>query len=203
MIVSALAGLLIFGAAALLGILAAEAICLRIDGAASALPPAASRPATVVGICATAGACVALRGSAGPILAVGGLAAFALAGCWYCDLLCGIVPDFFTLFPLACIGAFAAAQGDWRVLVSAVVPFVPFAGTAALSRGRAMGWGDAKFAALGGAILGAQASLAAFALACLVAGVVAQCRGRRTTPVAFAPYLAVAIVLALAIGAYS
>ena len=80
--------------------------------------------------------------------------AFALTGCWYCDLARGIVPDFFTLFPLAALGSFAAVEGEWRVLISAAVPFVPFALAAVFSRGRGMGWGDAKLVALGGAVLG-------------------------------------------------
>jgi prepilin signal peptidase PulO-like enzyme (type II secretory pathway) len=63
-----------------------------------------------------------------------------------------------------------------------------------------MGWGDAKLVALGGAVLGAQASLAAFALSCFAAGVVSRFNGRRGMPIAFAPYLVIAVVGALALG---
>ncbi len=104
---------------------------------------------------------------------------------------------------LGCLGLFALTQGESRILIAAAVPFVPFALAAILSRGRGMGWGDAKLVALGGAVLGAQASLVAFALSCLAAGIVARLTGRRGTPVAFAPYLVIAACGALAIGVYT
>jgi leader peptidase (prepilin peptidase)/N-methyltransferase len=182
---------------------AAEMICARIEGFADGPPPASPRPLLIVGVMAVVGACVALHGFAASVLIVGAIAAFAMTGCWYCDLARGIVPDFFTLFPLGCLGLFAALQGEWRVVLSAAVPFVPFALAALFSRGRGMGWGDVKFVALGGAVLGAQAALLAFALSCFAAGIVARVRGRKGTPIAFAPYLVVAVAAALAFGAYT
>jgi hypothetical protein len=177
-------GALLFGAAALLAVFFADMICARIesfaDGPAS-LPP---RPVVILTLMAVVGGFVAVHGFAASVLAVGGVAAFALTGCWYCDLARGVVPDFFTLLPLGALGAFAAVEGEWKVLISAAIPFAPFAIAALLSRGRGMGWGDAKLVALG-------------------AGVFNRMGGRRGTPIAFAPYLVVAAALALALGAYT
>ena len=203
MLAAAAVGVLIFGAAALLGILASEHICGRIEAFPDGPSPASPQPVLLVTVMALVGGCVALHGFAASVIAVGAVAAFALTGCWYCDLARGIVPDFFTLFPLGCLAVFAVVEGEWRVILSAAVPFVPFAAAALLSRGRGMGWGDAKLVALGGAVLGAQASLVAFALSCLAAGVVSRINGRRGTPVAFAPYLVIAAAGTLALGFYT
>jgi prepilin signal peptidase PulO-like enzyme (type II secretory pathway) len=203
MFAAAAVGALIFGAAALLAVFCADLICGRIEPFADGPPPSSPRPVVIVLLMASVGAFVALHGFAASVLAVGAVAAFALTGCWYCDLARGIVPDFFTLFPLGCLGLFAATQGEWRVLISAAVPFVPFALAAIFSRGRGMGWGDAKLVALGGAVLGAQSALVAFAVACLAAGLISRVLGRRGTPIAFAPYLVVTAALTLAFGAYT
>jgi prepilin signal peptidase PulO-like enzyme (type II secretory pathway) len=203
MFAPAAVGALIFGAAALLAVFCADLICARIEPFADGPAPSSPRPVVIVLLMAGVGAFVALHGFAASVLAVGAVAAFALTGCWYCDLARGIVPDFFTLFPLAALGLFAATQGEWRVLLSAAVPFVPFALAAIFSRGRGMGWGDAKLVALGGAVLGAQSALVAFAVACLAAGLISRALGRRGTPIAFAPYLVVTAALALAFGAYT
>jgi prepilin signal peptidase PulO-like enzyme (type II secretory pathway) len=83
------------------------------------------------------------------------------------------------------------------LLWSMLAAFLPFALAALLSKGRGMGWGDSKLAALGGAVLGLQLSLLTFAAACLALVAVGWIRNRRTEPMAFAPYLAVAIVFGL------
>lgn len=203
MFAAAAVGGLIFGAAALLAVFCSDLICARLQPFADGPAPSSPQPVVIVALMAAVGAFVALHGFAASVLAVGAVAAFALTGCWYCDLARGIVPDFFTLFPLGCLILYAAVQGEWRVLISAAVPFVPFALAAIFSRGRGMGWGDAKLVALGGAVLGAQSALVAFALACLAAGLFSRAVGRRGTPIAFAPYLVVTAALALAVGAYT
>jgi prepilin signal peptidase PulO-like enzyme (type II secretory pathway) len=60
-----------------------------------------------------------------------------------------------------------------------------------------MGWGDVKLAALGGAVLGGEIALAAFGLGALVAVLYAYLRGRQQQVIAFGPYLAGAIAIAL------
>jgi prepilin signal peptidase PulO-like enzyme (type II secretory pathway) len=203
MLAAAAVGMLIFGAAALLAVFCADMMCARIEPFADGPAPLPPRPLLIVVLMSVCGGFVAHHGFAGSVLAVGAVAAFAFTGCWYCDLARGVVPDFFTLFPLACLGVFAAVEGEWKVLISAAVPFVPFALAAVLSHGRGMGWGDAKLVALGGAVLGAQSALLAFALSCLAAGIIARLYGRRGTPIAFAPYLVVTAALTLALGYYT
>ena len=70
-----------------------------------------------------------------------------------------------------------------------------------MSRGRGMGWGDAKLAALGGALLGAREAALAFMLAAVAAAVIARraacARDIAPRPIAFGPYLAAAIVAML------
>jgi leader peptidase (prepilin peptidase)/N-methyltransferase len=119
---------------------------------------------------------------------------------WITDARRGIVPDVFTLGPLAIMLLIGLWQHEWWLFVSAAVPFVPFAAAAMLSRGRGMGWGDVKLVALGGAVLGAQMSVLAFAVACIAAVAFSYMRGRKHGPIAFAPYLASAIGLAIPVG---
>jgi prepilin signal peptidase PulO-like enzyme (type II secretory pathway) len=187
-----------FGCAAFLAMQAGEALCKRVvpfeDGPKPGKPPAI---ALLVGA-ALVGGIMASRGAALPALGISGLLCAALVAAWYSDVRCGIVPDAFTLAPLAVVLAVAVFTREWSSLVSAAVVFVPFACAALFSRGRGMGWGDVKLAALGGAVLGVQTAILAAAGACLVATFVnlIQRRGK-AQPIAFAPYLSGAIALGL------
>jgi prepilin signal peptidase PulO-like enzyme (type II secretory pathway) len=122
----------------------------------------------------------------------------ALAGCAAADLACGILPDVLTLVPLAAVVALAALARDAAPALSAALVAVPFAATALASRGRGMGWGDVKLAALGGALLGARGATLAFVLAALAAYIVARASaGGLRRPLAFGPYLAASIAASL------
>ena len=191
-----LAGVL-FAAAGWGGTLVAEILCANRapydDGPA---PVAFARwPFALAG--AGIGLALAAQGQPPAHLALLVFVMLALAGCCAADLSCGLLPDPLTLVPLAVVAGLGAAAHDWMPLLSAAVVFVPFALAAAVSRGRGMGWGDAKLAALGGALLGAREAALAFMLAALAAAIIA----RRTTgarrPIAFGPYLAAAIVAML------
>ncbi|HEY6234874.1 MAG TPA: prepilin peptidase [Candidatus Elarobacter sp.] len=188
---------LLFGAAAWGGTLVAAALCADRapydDGPA---PVAFARwPFALAGACV--GVALAAHGESPERLALLAFVMLALAGCCAADLACGLLPDPLTLIPLAVVAGAGALAHDWAPLVSATLVFVPFALAATLSRGRGMGWGDAKLAALGGALLGAREAAFAFMLAAIAAAVIA----RRTTgarrPIAFGPYLAAAIVAML------
>ncbi|MHB8392590.1 MAG: prepilin peptidase, partial [Acidobacteriaceae bacterium] len=86
------------------------------------------------------------------------------------DMAKGLIPDLLTLVPLGALLLWTGLHGPWLpMLIGAAIPFGAFALSAALSKGRGMGWGDAKLAAFGGAILGLAPSLIAFALSSLVA----------------------------------
>jgi Flp pilus assembly protein protease CpaA len=132
-----------------------------------------------------------------------GLAAiviFSVVACWCSDAVCGIVPDVFSLVPLAVLLLFALTQRDWEVWWSAAIPFVFFAGAATLTRGKGMGWGDAKLVALTGAALGAPLALVVLPIACIAAVIAQRLRRGGTGPMAFAPYIAAVTGVALPIG---
>lgn len=134
-----------------------------------------------------------------PGLALGLLIVSALSAAWYSDVRCGIVPDYFTLVPLILVIAYHLVARDYIVLLSAIVPTLPFAYAAWKSKGLGMGWGDVKLVALGGALLGMNAAVLAFACACVIAVALTWARGRKKEPIAFAPYLAGVIAVAFTI----
>ena len=116
----------------------------------------------------------------------------AFVAAWYCDVARGVVPDVFSLGPLAVIAILAFTWHDPRMIVSALIVVIPFAIAAHLSRGRGMGWGDVKLAAVVGALLGASNALLALALAAFAAFVSSKLRrgdNAALQPLAFAPYL--------------
>jgi prepilin signal peptidase PulO-like enzyme (type II secretory pathway) len=156
--------------------------------------PVPGRPAVaaIVAAAASAGLAVAVRGAAAPELGMGCILAVALSAICYADVTCGLVPDVFTLAPLGAALASDALLRQWSGPISAALVAAPFGIAAQRSRGRGMGWGDVKLVALGAAVLGAQAALVAFALACFAAVGIAFFR-KRHTPIAFAPYLVAAI----------
>ena len=197
---TALCGSIFFGLAALVGVLVGNAVAETLPRLPDA--PEASRPPVRALIVASAllGAFVASHAAAPMQVLLVALLVTALVALWCCDVRTGLVPDLFTLVPLALMLAIALWQHEWWMFVSAAVPFVPFAMAAALSRGRGMGWGDVKLVALGGAVLGAQLALVAFAAACMLAVAINYTRGRKRGAIAFAPYLAAAIACAIPIG---
>jgi prepilin signal peptidase PulO-like enzyme (type II secretory pathway) len=191
----------LFAAAAWLGVLAADALCAgRVphdDGPAAVA--FARWPFPLAGACI--GAALALHGATPLHLSVLAFVVLGLAGCTAADLACGMLPDLLTLGPLALVIATGLLGRDYAPLAGALFVALPFAAAAVLSRGRGMGWGDVKLAALGGAMLGARDATVAFTLAAAVAYVVARRSGRAAQPIAFGPYLAGSIVLTLAASA--
>lgn len=187
-----------FAGVAWAGIAAARYVCAGVEPLPDGPPTGPVPERALLGACALLGAVAASRG-----LPLGGLAVIALTcgvlvAIWAADVTRGIIPDHFTLVPLAAILLAAALAGRWEVVVASIVPAVPFAVLAWRSKGMGMGWGDVKLAALGGALLGMQQALLAFAIGALVAVVIARIRGRAGAPIAFAPYLVSAIALPLA-----
>jgi leader peptidase (prepilin peptidase)/N-methyltransferase len=188
----------VFGCIGFLSIQLAAYVCRTIvpfeDGPKPGRPPSI---ALVVGA-ACVGGVLASQIGLGMALLVPAIVVAALVASWYSDVLCGIIPDYFTLVPLAIIVVLRALKGDWTDLIVTAIVTACFALAALFSKGRGMGWGDVKLVALGAVVLGDR-SLLAFSAACLAAVVVAAVRRRRTEPMAFAPYLASAIALALAV----
>jgi prepilin signal peptidase PulO-like enzyme (type II secretory pathway) len=188
MMINSLIVALVFGSAAYLVLELAKSMCEKIV-------PYADGPMACVGFgLANRGASIPVLGFELPLCA-------ALVACWYCDVKVGILPDVFTLWPLGFYVLLAVFSNvaPWNnashystvisTVVAILVVALPFAVLAKITKGRGMGWGDVKLAALGGAILGMMPAVAAFATASFVAVVVALIRGKKTELIAFGPYL--------------
>lgn len=197
-IATALIGAVVFGAAAACGIAAGKMILPKLPRFDDAPPAVDFPPAALISGAAVVGAAMGLRTPPLILLVITAIVIVGLAGAWYCDAKTGIIPDVFTLAPLGLVLVFGLVQQQWMVLVSAVILFAPFAILALISKGRGMGWGDAKLAALGGALLGVTSATVAFVLASFVAALAAWLKYRkRNAPIAMGPYLVAAIAAAL------
>ena len=199
-LLSGIVGAAIFGAAGWLGGMLADTWYRAVRSEADGPRPVVVPGWAFIAVPASIGAIVGTRG-VGPLQGALLLTAvFALTVCASTDLRAGMLPDLFTLGPLAGVLALSAARRDWMPLLGAAFAFVPFAATAAVSRGRGMGWGDVKLAALGGALIGMGGITLAVALAAAAAFIVGAVQGRAREPIAFGPYLAVSIGAGLALG---
>ncbi len=201
MILSILISAVVFGCAAFLGMQLSEWL-----GSTSSHKRLDADPRSVQGLTIILTVCTALIGGvlasrAVPIVSFVtlGIVCVSLCAAWYSDSSFGYIPDYFTLLPLGLLLAVALFERNFsytfNLIWASLIPFLPFGIAAALSKGRGMGWSDSKLAALGGAVLGILPALLTFAAACLALVAVGWIRGRRNQPLAFAPYLAVAIVL--------
>jgi leader peptidase (prepilin peptidase)/N-methyltransferase len=187
----------VFAAAGYAGAAGAEALCARAVPYDGGPRPVRAGRIPFAAAAACVGLCFALRGEPFAQLAIPLPAIVALAGCAAADLRCGLLPDALTLLPLAALVALAAGAHDAAPALGAAFVAAPFAACALLTRGRGMGWGDVKLAALGGALLGAGGATLAFILAALAASAAARIGGDWRRPVAFGPYLAASIAATL------
>lgn len=193
--IEAVLGAIFFGLASYVGILLAGTISAGPfdDGPVPAEPPL---PWIVAGA-ALIGAISAGRITNAQNIIIEAIVICALAAIWCTDMRYGLVPDAFTLIPLAIVLGIAIAQHNPWPIASAIIAFIPFAGLALFSKGYGMGWGDVKLATLGGAVLGGETALVAFAAGAVVAVIYAYARGRQHQLIAFGPYLAGAIAITL------
>ena len=200
MIFTIVLGAAAFSAAGYLGVRLGDAVCVGMSPSTDG--PKAGRPPIrlLVAGCGILGGTLVMQGDDATRLALSAILCVSLVACWTSDVRCGIVPDIFTLGPLGAVLLAAVLEQEWWHIVAAAVPFIPFAAAAIASKGRGMGWGDVKLAALGGAVLGIGPAMLAFSGACIAAVGVAWIRGRKTEPIAFAPYLATAIAVCLFFG---
>jgi prepilin signal peptidase PulO-like enzyme (type II secretory pathway) len=197
MIVATLLGAFFFAAAGVVGALLGITFAERLESLDGAPPPQRTPIPLLIAGCALVGALITAHTFSPAQLVVLAIVCVALVAIWIVDARRGIVPDAFTLGPLGIILLVAIWQHEWQFFISAAIPFVPFAIAAMLSKGRGMGWGDVKLVALGGAVLGAQWAIIAFAVACFAAVVMCYARGKQRGPIAFAPYLTAAIGAAI------
>ena len=182
-----------FGGLAYLGILLGRAACKHIvpfeDGPRRGEPPIAA----LVVVSALLGVGVSARGVSWAEVAVFALVVLVLVAGWASDVLCGVLPDAFTLLPLAVLIVVRVCLRQWDFLFAGALVFLPFALIAVCSKGIGLGWGDVKLATLGGVLLGVYAAMWSFIVVSLLAVVLAWARGRKREPIAFGPYLAGAI----------
>lgn len=197
--VVALCGLL-FGCAAYLAVQMSAAICKDVAPFDDGPPPGKPPVAWLIGGAVLLGVMTSMHGAPLPQLGLMAALCVVLVACAHSDVTCGIVPDYFTLVPLALVVACAVLMRAWSIPLS-MLAALPFAIAAFFSKGRGMGWGDVKLIALGSAVVGFQMALFAFSLACMAAAAVAVVRRRRNQPIAFAPYIASAIGFTVALSA--
>jgi prepilin signal peptidase PulO-like enzyme (type II secretory pathway) len=188
----------VLGSAAFLGMQLSDLIGSRSGRPKPESDPVVSQRLTIALSLGSAlvGGFLASRGVALVPFVLLALVCVCLCAAWYSDTKYGFIPDYFTVLPLVAVLGVAIFQHEfsWSLIASSFAAFLPFGLAALLSKGRGMGWGDSKLAALGGAMLGFQMSLIAFAAACLMLVAVGWISGKRGEPAPFAPYLAVAIL---------
>jgi prepilin signal peptidase PulO-like enzyme (type II secretory pathway) len=189
-----------FGCIAFIAVHVSRGVCVGLtplaDGPAPGTPPSA----LLVAASALLGGLMLVRDASALQIAMAAIVVFALVACWCSDMHCGLVPDSFTLAPLAAVLLLAFVQRDWGIALSAFVPFALFAVAALLTRGYGMGWGDVKLVALSGAALGAPLALLTLAGACVAAFIGHRVAGPERGVIAFAPYIAAATAIALPLG---
>jgi prepilin signal peptidase PulO-like enzyme (type II secretory pathway) len=189
-----------FAAASWLGDFLARAFCAgRVASNIVPMPgdlPAWATPA----FGGLVGAFLASHGVAPLDLATMAFVLAALVACAVCDWLLGVVPDLFTLVPLATLLLISSVHANLVPLLSACLAAFPFAAAALLSKGRGMGWGDVKMVALGGALLGVRDVILGLMVASAVAFAASRAPHAPRRQIAFAPCLACGFAAALAAG---
>ena len=190
----------VFGCIAWLALKLSAAVCKTIVPFEDGPPPGKPPVAVLVALVTVLGFAMAYRGATPEELLLGGFLYAVLVAVWASDVACGIIPDWFTLVPLIVVTALRVALRQWEFIAATLLVAFPFAVMAAMSKGRGMGWGDVKLAALGGAALGTYLAMWTFMLASILAVIVARVRRRSAEPIAFGPYLAGAIGVAFASG---
>lgn len=193
-----LVGALFFALSGYAAVLLADVLTRGIKPFEDGPRPSSGPPVWLLALgCSLLGAFTVSHAASSAQIGLVAIVCSALAAAWYSDSRCGIVPDVFTAGPLLVILGIAALRHEWSVFGAAFIPFAPFALAALLSRGRGMGWADVKLAALAGAVLGVQMALVALAIACIAAAAYTYTVDKRSRPIAFAPYIAGAIVAAM------
>ncbi|MGZ3532757.1 MAG: prepilin peptidase [Vulcanimicrobiaceae bacterium] len=190
---------ILYGTLAFVASILSKKVCEELPRLEDGPPPGTPPVKWLIGGAAVLGALVALHHAPPQQVLLLGIVTLALAAIWCSDTAYGVVPDVFTLGPLAAILLVAVIAHEWFIVLSAVVPFAPFALAALLSKGRGMGWGDVKLVALGGALLGMHTAIVAFMAACIAAVIVSRLGRVRSGPIAFAPYLVAAIAVSLGV----
>ena len=182
----------LFGCAAFVGLVASQLLSANIVALDDGPKPVHVHEAVFIVLFAAVGYVLAIRGATVLQLGLVALIGVPLIGACYSDLRKGIVPDAFTLIPIAIIAVAVVINHYWWVAASMLLIFIAFAIASWFSKGLGIGWGDTKLATLCAAVLGLQDALLALAIACLVATGVSVIRSRGKQPVALAPFIVLA-----------
>lgn len=149
-----------------------------------------------------AGVCCADAAPAGPERALHAVVMATMAVAALTDIVSGLIYDRSLIVAGALVAMLVAADGGAvRAVAGAAISVAPFGAIYLLTRKRGMGFGDVKLAALAGLGLGTASLMwtaAGFILGAVwaVAGLLAG-RLRRGQPVAFAPFMAAGVGVAL------
>ena len=190
-------GIIFFSVTAWSAIEISKRICRTIEPFADG-PASGEPPLLWMFVCAAVvGAALAVHHMAIVALGCTAIVNGFLIGCWYCDTRCGIVPDWFTLPPLAALLIPCLLERDFFPFAVAFALFLMFAIPAYCSGGLGMGWGDAKLVAFGGALVGENAFFVTM-LACGAAIMYAKLKNRVHEPMALAPFLVIGFESGLA-----
>jgi prepilin signal peptidase PulO-like enzyme (type II secretory pathway) len=200
-VIGAILCMVLFASCAALGLYAGRLVVTGVPELPDSPPSGSPKAAYVLAAAAMLGALAGIRGTPALSLGILALVCTVLAAVWYADIVRGIIPDVFTLVPLGAIVVAAALTSRWEVLLSAAIPAAPFAILAWRTHGRGIGWGDVKLAAFGGALIGMQNAVLFFAIASFLAIVVGRFRNGAPRPIAFGPYMVLAIAVPLALHA--
>jgi prepilin signal peptidase PulO-like enzyme (type II secretory pathway) len=191
MILAAILFVFIFICSAACGIAIAQLTMQRGEGP---LPLADARTIVPAAFMAALAIVLERRGASISQLGLIALLGVPFVAAWYADSIQQRIPAIVTTASLALVFGVLLLHHNWFAMISGVVTFAAFAAAAALTKGRGMGWEEAKLAALAGAALSIPSSFIVLAVACLAATVVSVIKNRGTQPIAFAPYIAVTVL---------
>ncbi len=161
-----------------------------------AFVPALARIALAIAT-GTVGAAYLTRGTSALGVALVMLACLTLDTACCLDIRLRTLPLALTAPALGLAAAVTLIGGGWQPLVLTAAIVLPFAIAALISQGRNIAWSDVALIAVGALVLNPILGLLTLAATCFVASGVAMARRRTAEPIAFAPYLATTIQLAL------
>lgn len=176
----------------------ASTLCDRIAPLEGA-PPEGPVPFIVVPLFFGLVAAVVAQRSGALLEIVAALALLAvLAASWTSDARRGLILDAFTLPGMAVMGMLCLCLHEIHPLIAGGVVGVVLGVVAFTSKGRGLGWGDVKLAALGTSVVGLPIGVVTLCVACVAVSGYALVIRRSKEPVAFAPFLSVCYALAIA-----
>ncbi len=189
-------GMVAFAATTYGAVVLAKRVCRSIEPFADGPPPGEPPVFAMYGLAIAVGAALAYHHTSVSTLLCAALINGCLIAIWWSDVRCGIIPDVFSLPPLAIMLIYHIYTRDfWSLVIVAAVTF-PFLFQAWRSKGLGMGWGDVKLAAFGSALLG-QSAFLTIIFSCFIAYAQAKIANRMQEPMAFGAHLVIGFELGM------